>query len=359
MNKNVKIIIIGVIIAVVAVFSAVYVIQRFSHNNNHAKDGSAVKYHCPMHPSYISDKLGSCPICGMTLVPMEPSTGTSNTSEVSGQSVVTLTPEQERMVNLKTVPAKYRRIALTLRATGKVAHDTELYNAIIEYQNSLKDYDNLKKTTVGGDTIKSMESMIESGKLKLKHMGLSDAQVDNIKKDTPYPTNLIMSSEMTHNENTNVWVYLQIYEYDAGKVKEGQRVAVEAVALPGEKFDGTIKSVDRYLDDKTRTLRVRAEVNDTTDALKPEMFVNADIYVDLGTKLAVPEDCVVDSGRRKIVFIKLSSGKYAPKEVITGNNADGYYEIISGINSGDEVVASANFLLDSESKLNSAINAAQ
>jgi Cu(I)/Ag(I) efflux system membrane fusion protein len=117
-----------------------------------------------------------------------------------------------------------------------------------------------------------------------------------------------------------------------------------------------VKSIDTVLDPMTRSVKVRAEIANPDGFLKPEMFVNVTIYIPLGRKLAIPEDAVLDTGERKLVFLSLGEGKFAPREVKLGYSAEGYYEITSGLREGDKVVTSANFLIDSESKLKSAIS---
>ncbi len=309
-------------------------------------------YHCPMHPTYTSKKPGSCPICGMNLVPVKQDEHTNAKSGVYGQASVEISTDKEQLVGVKTERIIKRNLIHTIRATGRVAHDPELYNAIVEYQNSLSNLDSLKSLNISSSTVNKTETIVNSGYVKLKHMGLSDEQIRNITKDAKYPTSLIMVTE----PGGTVWVYLQIYEFETGLVKPGQDVEMTATAFPDKIFSGTIKSVDSYLDHETRTLRVRTEVPNPEGLLKPEMFVNATLRINLGYKTAIPENSVLDSGTRKIVFIKTGEGKYSPREIVLGYEADGYYEIIKGVAAGEEIVTSANFLIDSESKLKSAIS---
>ena len=105
----------------------------------------------------------------------------------------------------------------------------------------------------------------------------------------------------------------------------------------------------------SRTLKVRAEISTPADLLKHEMFVDAVIHVDLGTRLAIPEDALMDTGTRQLAFVKTGEGLYEPREIQIGHEAEGYYEVLSGLKEGEEVVTSANFLIDSESRLKAAI----
>ncbi|MDO8734944.1 MAG: efflux RND transporter periplasmic adaptor subunit [Elusimicrobiota bacterium] len=355
------------------------------------------KYHCPMHPTYISDKPGDCPICGMKLVPSDEKETTTQpakkktmyrssmspneisdkpgkdsmgmemvpyeieenspagTSKVEGLSSVTISEEKQQSIGVKTAIVKTRKLIFDIRASGRVAHDPELYNAIIEYQQTLSRRNELVLKSAPKEQeqgfIQQADSLINSSTLRLKHLGLSDAQITELSKSSETFSNLILVGK----PGGTVWVYAQIYISEFGVVKPGQIMEVTSISLPGKKFRGEIKAVDTYLDSESRTLRVRAEVSNPEGLLKPDMYVDAVIHVDFGEKIAVSEEAVIDSGTRQIVFVKKAAGVYEPREIQVGHTAEGYYEIISGLSVGEEVVTSANFLIDSESKLKSAI----
>ena len=152
-----------------------------------------------------------------------------------------------------------------------------------------------------------------------------------------------------------VWVYDKIYEYEIGLVKPGQTARISTPAYPGQVFHGTLRAVDPILDPQTRSLKVRIEVPNPDGKLKLEMYVDAEIQVSMGRTLAVPESAVLDSGSRQVVFVDLGQGRLEPREVRLGREANDHYEVLSGLREGEKVVTSANFLVDSESKLKSAI----
>ncbi|MBU2614635.1 MAG: efflux RND transporter periplasmic adaptor subunit [Elusimicrobia bacterium] len=160
---------------------------------------------------------------------------------------------------------------------------------------------------------------------------------------------------MTNPNGGTVWIYAQVYENEANLIKEGQLMEVTTDALPGQKFKGNVSSVGAYMTSETRSLLVRAEVSDPKGLLKPDMFVDTIVHIALGSKVAVPEEAVLDTGTRQLVFVNKDNGMYEPRKVSVGAHAEGYYEIIEGVSPGEEVVTSANFLIDSESRLKSAI----
>jgi Cu(I)/Ag(I) efflux system membrane fusion protein len=290
-------------------------------------------YKSTMMPGEISDKPGKDSM-GMEMVPFEIKEPVE-ASYVSGLANVSISPEQEQLIGVKTEQVKKRELKHTIRAAGKIAHDIELYNALKEYQAAVQNGD---------------KTSIDASKFNLYHMGLSDEQINEMAKQKDL-SNLLY----VNGPGKNVWVYAQIYENESGLVKKGQEIKVSSIAFPGKTFTGKIKSIDTYLDSETRTLKVRAELPNPEGILKPEMYVEALIEANPGIKLSVPTEAVIDSGTRKIVFVKTGPGSFSPREIITGSSADEYYEVISGLKEGEEVVTSANFLIDSESKLKAAI----
>ncbi|MBI3007912.1 MAG: efflux RND transporter periplasmic adaptor subunit, partial [Candidatus Omnitrophica bacterium] len=140
-------------------------------------------------------------------------------------------------------------------------------------------------------------------------------------------------------------------EYEMGMIRDGLSVDIDALAFPGQMFKGKIVAITPVLDPMTRSVKVRAEVENNEQKLKPEMFVNAKIHVDLGEKLAVPESAVLDTGLRKIVYLAKEGDILESREITTGQKTENYYEVLDGLNEGDTVITSGNFLIDSESKL--------
>jgi len=179
-----------------------------------------------------------------------------------------------------------------------------------------------------------------------------------IKKDITEGMRIMPDKELyTIADLSNVWVNVDVYESDIPYVKVGQQADITLSYSPGESFSGRVAYIYPYLDEKTRTLKARLEHANPGYKLKPEMYVNAEIKISGGTQLSVPEEAVMDSGVRKIVFVDKGNGHFEAKEVKLGAKMDGFYQVISGLKEGEKIAASSAFLLDSESRLSEAMGA--
>jgi Cu(I)/Ag(I) efflux system membrane fusion protein len=122
-------------------------------------------------------------------------------------------------------------------------------------------------------------------------------------------------------------------------------------------FTGKVFVVTPTVDPVTRTNKVRFEIPNPDFKLKPNMYANVDIKVYVGKKLAIRDEAVLDSGKRQIAFVDKGQGYFEPRELKLGLKVENYYEVLSGVKEGERVVTSANFLIDSESKLKEAAGA--
>lgn len=307
-------------------------------------------YHCPMHPQITSDRKGPCPICGMDLV--------KSVSEVDvpdepngGLKGVAINSTKQQLIGVKKAVAARRPLLIEIATVGKVAYDPELYVAQEEYLQALKTVIATKKSALVSIREQAAELLASSEK-KLILSGMSKAEVAALKISGQAEAGLYSSGN-----SGKAWVYLTIYEYELGLVKEGQKVSIDAMAYPGNVFRGQITALTPVVNAESRSVRARAEVDDKEGKLKPEMFVNAKIMIDLGVKLAVPEEAVMDSGTRKIVYV-VRNDRFEARDVILGPKATEpvkttgeFYQVIDGLKEGEEIVTSGNFLIDAESKL--------
>jgi hypothetical protein len=353
--------------------------------------GAAKEYYCPMHPNFQSDKPGDCKICGMSLVkkttkeqkpaqtgpkkilfyrnPMNPEvTSPVPMKDQMGMDYVPVYEEQpieanssgiyisaarQQLIGVKKEKVQKRQLTGQILTVGRVAYDPALYTAQQEYIQTFKS----SRTTGTSDTgyiEEQSKVLIKSMKQKLLSMGMSDVEISELEKQGRPQQNLYLPS----SEDKNVWVYVTIYEYEAGLVKTGTPVEVQSMAYPGQVFEGKVVSITPIIEAATRTIKVRALVDNPDNKLKLEMFVNVAVRYDLGDKLAVSEDAVMHTGTRDIVFVIKSNDHFESRIVTLGSKARGYYEVLEGLTENEDVVTSGNFLIDSETKLNAVLSRA-
>lgn len=154
---------------------------------------------------------------------------------------------------------------------------------------------------------------------------------------------------------SHVWILADIYEYELSFVKRGQKAAVSLSYDPATVLTGRVGFIYPTLDPKTRTAKVRFELDNPDEKLKPDMYANVELRVDLGTRLAIPQEAVIESGRKQMVFLHHGGGRLEPRLITTGVKTGDWCEVLEGLNEGEHIVTSANFLIDSESRLKSAV----
>jgi len=307
------------------------------------KERKLLYYRNPMNPE-ITSSVPMKDSMGMEYVPVyEEETATAS---YSGPTV-TISPERQQLIGVKTEPVQIRNLTKIVRVSGKIAYDPELAVTQEEFVQALNAQDNVKDSPLQ-DVIDRAKFLTDAARNKLKLQGMSDDQIAELEKSRQTDTNLYLPGK-----GQNVWAYINVYEYEIGFIKVGDSVDIEAVAYPGENFSGKVVSISPVLDPATRTNQVRVEVPNPDNKLKPEMFVNALIKETLGPKLAVPVFAVLDTGLRKIVYLSEPNDVLESREVTLGQKAENYYEVLGGLKEGDVVVTSGNFLVDSESKLKS------
>jgi len=408
-------------------------------------------YHCPMHPTYTSDKPGDCPICGMKLVPVEAqdkpaaaqapvamkkktmyrSTMMPNeisdkpgkdsmgmemvpfeveesgaVTEIGGRIQVKISAERQQLIGIKTAMVKSQPIHKLIKAVGRVdyaepnisivnlkfdgwveklfvnstgravrkgeplfdIYSPELVSAQQEYLIALK----------AGATLGDASSLLKSAREKLRLWDITDSQVEELERTGQFKKtaavyspgsgiviekNVLHGQKLMAGENlfkiadlSRVWILGEIYEYELPFIKTGQEAKISLSYYPGESFTGKIIYIYPYLKPETRTNQVRIEVGNPGLKFKPEMFANLEIHVDYGTRLTVPADAVLDAGDTKIVFVAKGDGYFEPREVKLGVKGQDIYEVLGGVSDGENVVTSANFLIDSESSLKAALS---
>ena len=150
---------------------------------------------------------------------------------------------------------------------------------------------------------------------------------------------------------STVWVLADIYEYEIPFVKVGQNARITLSYYPGKEFSSKVDFIYPSLSGQTRTARVRFVLPNPNVLLKPQMFANVEMELDLGEKLSIPETAILDTGARQVVYVDLGDGNFSPRQIKAGDRANGMVEVLSGLKASEKVASSAVFLIDSEAKL--------
>ena len=312
----------------------------------------SVLYQCPMHHEIVRSRPGHCPICHMTLRPIEtdpPPPAADPGNPPSGLASFALDGRRRQLIGVAYATAAARAMSRTILAPGRIAFDPELYAAIEEYRQALRARDSL--SGAGGETSRIGRNLARSAAIKLRLLGLSKEQIRGLGGENAGKNlDLILP-----RRGKKAWVYVDVDEFDAHYLRKGERLALTSRAHPGRSFHAMIAAVDPTINPATRTLRARGEIEDPHGELRPDEYVDAAIEVPLGARLCVPKEAVLDSGLRRIAFISKADGTIEPRAVETGVRGDGYVEILSGLEPGDKVISSAGFLIDSEARLKSAL----
>lgn len=384
MNSKILTVLIAVLVAVLGL--------RYLWGSTQAVPNSAevsitkARYVCPMHPGIKADKPGRCPICGMDLDPVkdpQPEATSAQTPDakilyyrdpmgknrtspvpakdemgmdfipvyeheslrsagvetVDGRAAFSIPRDTQQRIGVTTGSAKREELKREIRASGKVAYEPELYQAIEEYRIALK------SARVGLDGQGSSESpLILSGKTKLKLLGISDAQLQKIAGGEIGAKEFLLPKG-------KAWIYADIFESEIRLVTEGQECEVSVVAYPNELFHGQVSSISPLVDPTSRTIKVRIEIDDPKRLLKPEMFAVATLKVDLGNRIVIPQSAVTYTGTKTLVYVVSDSGQFEPREILLGESSNDKQAVSDGLHEGDVVVTSANFLVDSESRI--------
>jgi RND family efflux transporter MFP subunit len=155
---------------------------------------------------------------------------------------------------------------------------------------------------------------------------------------------------------STVWVQADIYEYEVPFIRVGQQATVTLAYIPGKEYKGRVSYIYPYLNSESRTVKVRIEIANPNGVLKPDMFATVELQSSVNIEaIAVPEQSVIHSGERNVVVISRGDGQFESRDVKLGVLAGGYYQVLTGVNEGEKIVVSSQFLLDSESNLKAAI----
>ena len=150
----------------------------------------------------------------------------------------------------------------------------------------------------------------------------------------------------------DVWVEMDVYEHNSSLIKLGQKIELEFTSIPGEQIMGAIDFINPVLDEKSRTLKIRATIQNPLGKLKPGMVANAILKIEIeGNPLVIPKSAVIDTGKRKIAWVKVTDKEFRAKAIRTGYESNNYIEVTQGLMDGEDVVIEGSFLLDAQAQL--------
>ncbi len=374
-------------------------LRHGTHSGNESAD-SHQYYTCGMHPWVVLPQPGDCPICGMKLVPLDPAkfTGEVSINPVIAQNIgirlspVTTGPVVRTIRTVGTVTSDETRLRdVNIKVGGWIEklhvdylgaavkkddplfelYSPELFAAQEEYLLALKNQPKGSPTGASGGAT----SLLASARTKLEYFDITPQQIEDLeKRGEPAKTMTIRSPQngvviaklATEGmkvdpgmqmyriaDLSKVWVMMTLYEYQLPYVLVGQSATMSLSYLPGQKFDGKVIYIYPYLDDKTRQVNVRLEFDNPAGLLKPGMYATVDLHSTLAKdRTLAPRSSIIDTGERKVAFVSLGEGRFEPRKVQTGAQAqDGMVEVLDGLKPGEKVVTSGQFLIDSEANV--------
>ena len=330
--------------------------------------------------------------------------------EASSQAFAMVTSGKQQLIGVKTAVVEKHALDTTIRAVGRVDYDEqrithvnlrisgwveklfvdytgqvvhkgqplftvyspELLSTQDEYLLALRTQQKLKDSPLP-DVHEQAEELVQASRERLRLWMVSDQQLNELARRGKADSSLTIASQHTGyviDKNvfkgmfvepqtrlytiadlSTVWMNADIYEYEVPFIKVGQTGKVTFTAYPGQPFYGRVSFIYPYLNPESRTVKVRLELPNPEMHLKPEMYGDVEIHINRGYQVAIPDQAVLDSGTRKMVFLVRGKGLFEPREVKVGSKIGSLYEVQEGLEVGDRIVTSGNFLVDSESKL--------
>jgi len=367
---------------------------------------------CPMHPHILEDGPGDCPICGMDLVPI-------NTGEVdqSGpqDSTVRINPAVVQNMNVETAIVERRDLNQEIRTVGYLEYDQERmvtvttkYSGWVEKvyvnhvgepvergqplfeiyspelvqteQELLSAIQYAKKFDITStEAGRRASALADSARERLRYWDISSEQIDDLERTGEVfrtlqvvapASGLVMKRinglegmavrpgmEVFHIADLRtIWLSVEIFEHQIAEIGLGSKAEVELTYFPGDVFRGIVRYVEPEFSPATRTLRMKIEIPNPGRKLRAGMFATVRFHPTASkAALVVPTQAVLRTGQRNIVVVDLGDGRFAPREVTTGHEGGGDVEILEGLQEGERLVTSSQFLIDSESSLQAAV----
>ena len=396
------------IILVLAVLPGVLTgCSKSDSHGDHA--GAKAKYFCPMHPTYVSDRQGDCPICNMKLVPAGSDGGAmTNAPSLPGRVTIQLSPEKRQLIGLATSLVQTQRLAQVIRAPATLSHEEttlvrvsprfggwvrklhvnytwqrveagaplftvyspDLFSAgndyLIAFRNAQRQTNNaegkgmleasrrrLELMQVSAEDIRALE---ERG-TATDEMTFRSPTSGHVISKTAVEGKAFMAGESLYEiaPLNRLWALAAVSESELSGLEEGQKARVLFSQANLKPMESTVAFISPHVDPQTRRGEVRIEIDNPEHALRPDMWASVEIEQAIGEVLCVPASAVIDTGTRNVVFVDRDDGHLEPREVKIGAKTDEYWQVLDGLKAGEKVVTRALFLVDSESQLRAVV----
>jgi RND family efflux transporter MFP subunit len=379
-------------------------------------DRKVLYWYDPMHPAYKADKPGIAPDCGMQLVPKYADEEMSLATMPTG--TIKISSAKQQLMGVRTAKVARENLERTIRTTAQLtADETKIAHihvkvsgwvekVYVDYVGQLvkkgqplftlyspdlvatqEEYLIAKRgqMALGGSPFQEVSagsnSLLRAARDRLKFWDITDEQIKKLDETGEVSKTLTFYSPITGfvtdrkafpqtsvNSDTElytvsdlstVWANADIYEYEVPYIHLGQTVELQLSYYPGRKWYGKVSYIYPMVDAQSRTLKVRIDLPNPELELKPQMFADAQLKVDYGSKVVVPAEAVLDSGNEQIVFVAHDDGMFEPRRITMGPQFDNRIVVLSGLKPGEQIVVSGNFLIDSESQLKNAMGGMQ
>ena len=354
--------------------------------------GEPGQYTCPMHPHYIAtDPDGTCPICGMDLVPVQVETGTVS------DGAVAVAPEMIQTMGVRTASAEFAPLLRTVRAFGNVDTDERLETVSA---SRLEGWIEDLTVRAEGDSVRAGELLyrVYSPELiaaqkdyvaslvignenrvaavlqRLRSVGMQPTSIERLTDSEEVIERLPIYAEASGTVSklnvregdyikpgtpilrlqsyTNVWVHASIPEADLSLIKDGQQVFLDFPSAPSASSEGHVDYIYPTIDPETRTADVRIVVDNAAGHLRPGAYADIRFEIDSGApQLSVPSEAILRDSRGAHIIVSLGGGRFAGRAIETGQSANGRTAVLNGLSEGEQVVTSGQFMLDSEVSL--------
>lgn len=354
-------------------------------------------YQSAMHPWVKSDKPGRCTVCGMELTPIyEGESGVA-----SDANMVSLSETSIRVLNVQTTDVKTQSLTKTLIVAGTIDDDDAKHRVLSAYVAGR--IEKLHVSYVGADAKAGgplaeiyspvllqaeREYRVATGELRdavaarLRQMGLTDDQIKTLpEKSADKLTSQILapiSGTVTEKkiyagqyvqegerlfeiaDFSTMWFQFRAYEQDLPWIRVGQKVDVSTPSLPGKVVTGVIKFIDPNLDETTRSVKVRVELEnplvDGRRLFSHRVYADGTVHLNAPEVVAIPRSAIIQTGPQAIAFVDEGGGGYARRLLKTGRRGDALVEVLTGIEAGEKIVINGNLLMDAQAEMNRSFN---